>query len=151
MKKSFLPVLAACGVLLPTTTLHAASDDGFSPGKTFTFEVTKRSSIKTKGFKVTKNVQVPDGIPDLVVGQNVKFTIGAKGQLTGSGFSIKFRRGEGRVNFYSNNPTLDSAEGEAATVTKTAKGRPTEATLAFYTITFEGFIPVTHTVKYNLE
>ncbi len=156
MKQLLLPALAVCGTLLPFSQLQASgpaskSFGGFPAGKTFTFKVTDKSSIKTRGPKLTRNAAIPDGIPNFSKGQNVKFTIGEKGKLNGPGFSITYRDSRGGANFYSNNPSFSSSKGAAATVEKTSNNKPTEATLTFYKVTFSGFIPVTNTVTYELE
>ena len=149
-------MMIGCGALLPLSEMKAAEPavktyGGFTPGQTFTFTVTDRTSTKTRGTKVTKNVPVPNGIPDFAEGQTVKFTIGAKGQLKGSGFSIRYRSDKGDVNLYSNNPSTSSIAGEAATVSKTRRDRPTDATLTFYRVRFSGFVPISHFVQYDLE
>ncbi|MES2440171.1 MAG: hypothetical protein V4584_13970 [Verrucomicrobiota bacterium] len=154
MNQSLLSILIGCGTLLPLAKLEAAPGKtygGFAPGKTFTFTVDEKKSYKTKGVKLTKNAPVTDGVPDFAEGESVKFTIGKKGQLKGPGFSITHRTSEEGENFYSNNPSASSSKGDAARVEKTPKGRPTEATLTFYRISFSGFIPVTNTVTYKLE
>lgn len=156
MKTLLLPLLAGCAALLPVNSSQAAGPvgktyGGFSPGKTFTLTVTERSSVRTKGDDADKDVPVPAGWPDFQEGQKVKFTIGSKGQLTGPGFSITFRDEEGRVNTYSNNPSLSGPEGEAATVVKNRNDKPRRATLTFYKLRFSGLIPITNTVNYEFK
>ena len=152
MKSFLLPALFACGTLLPFTAAQAAETfGGFLPGKTFRLTVTERTSTKTKGTVVTKDVAIPDSIPKYAVGEEVRFRIGSNGQLTTSDFSIAYRKEEGLVNFYANKPTLSHPTGRAATVTKNSSDRPLTATLTFYKIRFSGFIPVTYTVNYVLE
>ena len=113
--------------------------------------MTERFTARTKGLKVTKNVAVPDGIPDFSVGENVKFTIGSDGQLKGPGFIITYRTDEGRFNTYADKPTLKKPKGDAATVYKSDKDKPVRAALTFYDFHFSGLIPVVVTVDYVLK
>lgn len=156
MKNLYLPLIMGCSALLPVTRLQAADPadttfGDFTAGQTFTLTVTERFTARTKGFRVTKNVAVPDGIPDFAVGDPVKFTIGSKGQLTGPGFSITYRRDEGRTNVYANRPTFRSPSGDGAVVSKSLKDRPVRAALTFYDFKFSGLIPVMTTVSYELK
>jgi hypothetical protein len=151
MKASLLPILLGFGTLLPAPAARAAEFGGFEPGQTFSFTVTDKSSNRTRGGRLTKNVPVPRGIPDFDEGQTVNFVIGARGQLTGPGFSIRFRRDEADVNFYSRNSRSSSFSGSAATVSKTRNDVPEEATLTFFRLRFSGFTPISHVVHYKLE
>ena len=156
MKTLIIPLIAGFGTFLSFSELHAAeiagrTFGGFTRGQQFTLTVTEKISIRTSGSHVTKNVPVPDGMPDFNKGRNVKFTIGKAGRLTGSGFSILFQAGKPRINIYSNNPSGFSSEGEAATVSKNSNAKPTGATLTFYKFRFSGFKPVTNSVSYVLE
>lgn len=155
MKSSLFPILAACSVLLPVGSLCAADSTttygGFVPGKTFTMTVTNATSIRTKGDDLDRDVPVPDGWPDLKVGQTMTFTIGDKGQLIAPGFSIAYKSEKDRLNLYSNNPSFSSPEGEAAAITKSRTEKPRVVRLTFYKLHFSGFTPVTHTVTYKFE
>lgn len=137
--------------MLPLHPLKAETFGGFDAGKKFALTVTDRKSTKTKGTKVTKNVSIPDGVPNFKEGQKVNFRIGSKGQLIGTDFKITFRREKGDIVFYSNHPTFSKPHGDAATVTKNSNGKPVAATLTFYRFRFSGFIPVTNTVNYVFE
>lgn len=142
--------------MLPFTQLQATgiageTFGGFARGKQFKLIVTERASIRTTGSHVTRHVAVPDGMPDFNKGRIVKFTIGKNGRLIGPGFSITYRSSKSRINYYSNNPSGFSSEGEAATVSKTSRNKPTGATLTFYKFRFSGFKPVTNSVSYVLE
>lgn len=151
MKNRLLPLLIG-GALLPFGDLSAQETYGdFTPGQTFTFTVTEKTVRKTRGTSVRRDVPVPNSIPDFAVGQNVQFTIGGRGQLKGPGFSIAFEGEEGRFNFYSNDPSFDEPNGEAATVRKSSRNRPKSATLTFYKFKFDGFVPVTTVVHYILD
>lgn len=156
MNKLLLPLIVGCGALLPFSHLQAAeiarnTYGGFAVGKQFTLTVTERTSIRTSGSHVTKHAAVPEGMPDFNKGRKVKFTIGNKGKLVGPGFSIIYRSSKSRVNIYSNNPSGITSDGQAATVSKTAKNWPTRATLTFYKFRFSGFRPVMNSVSYVLD
>lgn len=150
MKKLFLPILLGCSALLPVSQLQAAETTfgDFTPGQTFTLTVTERFTSRTKGFKVTKNVAVPNGIPDFKIGDKVKFTIGNKGQLKGPDFKITYRSDRGRYNLYANRPTLETTQGSVATVYKNSANKPTRTAVTFDRLSFSGIIPVTTTVDY---
>jgi hypothetical protein len=149
--KTSLSIIAVIGMLLPMTSLEAAPASkkigGFTAGQKFTLTVTEKRSIRTKGDDVKKNAAVPKDIPDFDKGQKVTFTIGKSGQLRGPGFSIVYRETEDRENFYANK----GRNGEVASVEKTKKNIPKEATLIFYKFSFSGIKPVTNTVKYEFE
>lgn len=156
MKTTLHPIIGICATLLPFTQLQAAESHstkfgGFEAGKKFTLTVSDRTSVRTNGRKVTKGVPVPAGIPDFRVGHDVNFTIGASGQLKGSGFSIVYRTSRSQTNFYSNNPSGFISDGQAASVSKTSTNRPKGARLVFYTFRFSGFTPITNTVTYYLD
>jgi|GEM_PF-2814555 len=151
MKTLLLPIVVATAALLPLNRLKAETFGGFGAGKKFTLTVTDRKSTMTRGILVTKNVSIPDGVPDFAEGEKVNFRIGAKGQLVGLDFKIAFRSEQGDIVIYSNNPTFSKPHGDAATVTKNSNGKPIEATLTFYRFHFSGFIPVTNTVNYVFE
>jgi hypothetical protein len=156
MKTTHHPIIAICATLLPLTQLQAAETlatkfGGFEAGKKFTLTVSNRTSVRTNGTQVTKNVSVPAGIPDFRVGRDVNFTIGASGQLKGDGFSIIYRSSRYQTNFYSNKPSGFISDGQAASVSKTSTNKPTGAKLVFYTFRFSGFTPITNTVTYYLD
>lgn len=153
MKKLLLPILLGFSALLPVTRLQAADTTfgDFTAGQTFTLTVTGRSTARTKGTHVTKNVGIPDGVPDFAVGDRVKFTIGNNGQLKGPGFTIKYRREEGHYNVYAKYPSLDSPKGSGAIVSKSPKDKPVKVALTFNRLSFSGIIPVTTSVDYVMK
>lgn len=156
VNKLLLPLLVGCGALLPFTQLQAIgigseTFGGFAKGKQFKLTITERVSTSTTGSHVNKHAAVPDGMPDFRKGRIVKFTIGKNGRLNGPGFSITYRSSSSRINYYSINPVGLSSEGDAATVFKTARNKPTGATLTFYKFQFSGFKPVSNSVSYVLE
>ncbi len=74
MKTFIIQAIACCATLLPLSQARAATVFGdFVAGQTFTLHVGSVSQIGTR----------PSTIPKFSKGQAVKFTIGAKGQLTG--------------------------------------------------------------------
>ena len=153
MKKLTLPLILGCLALLPITRTQAADTTfgDFTAGQTFTLTVTERASVRTKGLRVTRDVGVPNGVPDFAVGDQVKFTIGSNGQLKGPGFIITYRRDGGRVNTYENRPTLNSPKGSGAAVYKSLKDKPVRVALTFDSLSFSGVIPVTTTVDYVMK
>ena len=156
MKLFLMPILLGIGTLLPLSQSQAAEPatktyGGFEPGQTFSFTVTDKISNRTRGDDLTRNAPVPSGVPDFDEGQTVNFVIGARGQLKGPGFSIKFRADEADVNFYSNNRNSSRISGATAIVPKTHDDKPTDATLTFFRLRFSGFTPITHYVRYELE
>ena len=156
MKNLLLPLLLGCSALLPATLLQAAAPAAttfgdFTAGQTFTFTVTERHTARTKGFHVTKNVGVPNGIPDFKIGDQVKFTIGSNGQLKGPGFNITYRRDEGKVNVYAKYPSATTTKGSGAVVSKSPKNKPVKVAMTFNRLNFSGIIPVTTTVDYVMK
>jgi hypothetical protein len=149
--KTSISLIAILGMLLPMTSLEAAPASkkfgGFTAGQKFKLTVTEKKSVKYKPGSGKKNVAVPKGIPDFAKGETITFTIGKSGQLKGSGFSIVYRESGNGENYYAN----EGRNGEVASVEKTKKNVPTEATLIFYKNTFSGIRPVNYTVKYELE
>ncbi len=98
MKTLLLPLAVCCAALLPFAQVNAANPadvklyGGFPKGMTFTFKVMNVTSAKADIIRGTIKASVPNGIPKFKKGQNVTFTIGTKGALTGPGFSISFDR-----------------------------------------------------------
>ncbi len=153
MKTTLLLIAASAAWLAnsPVQAVEPKTFGTFHAGDTFSLRVTERSSIRAKGDDAPKAAPVPPGVPNFSKGQKVQFTIGARGQLKGSGFSIKFKGRVGVVNAYVNDPSWSAPEGDAATVVKTEEDAPSHATLTFYRFSFSGFIPVLKTVRYQLE
>ena len=152
MKKLIFQAIACCAVLLPIAKVQAATYGGWAPGKTFTFTVTERVTAKTVGTKVTQNVAVPSGIPDYKKGQVVKFTIGAKGQLTGpDGLSLPFKQDAITANVYGTLPTATKPNPNIGQVFKTAKNKPVSVALSFFKVSISGYTPTTTTVVYTLK
>ncbi|MEO7097927.1 MAG: hypothetical protein ABI162_01100 [Luteolibacter sp.] len=150
MKKLLFQAIVCCATLLPLAQANAKTYGGWLPGKTFTFTVTERVTAKTVGAKVTKNVAVPAGIPNFKKGAKVKFTIGAKGQLTATGMSLPFKEDATTANVYATLPTAANPRANVGQVYKNGK-KPTGVSLSFIKVTLSNFIPTTTTVVYVLE
>ena len=140
--------------MLPFAPLQAANPvgktyGGFAPGKTFTFTVTERISTKTTGTTVVKKAAIPNGIPNYKKGQQVKFTIGDRGQLKAKGFTMKFKSDGGTANAYAT--TTTTTEPNVGLVYKTAKNKPTGVSLSFFKVSISGFTVSTNAVYYTLE
>lgn len=148
-----LPLLVVSATLFLTALLHAApfgstteigvdsiSIGEFPVGKTFTLKVTNVYSVKGPESDPLAQIptDVPGGIPKFKKGQNVKFTIGAKGQLEGPGFSMKFVLDEGFGNSYLYKNKGDVNHPGTGHVSKNAKNNPTRVDLSFFKSVFEG-------------
>ena len=151
MKKLLFQAIVCCATLLPLAQANAKTYGGWLPGKTFTFTVTERITAKTVGAKVTKNVAVPAGIPNFNKGAKVKFTIGAKGQLTATGMSLPFKTDAGTANAYATLPTASNPQANVGQVYKNSANKPLGVSLSFFKVTISGFTPSTTTVVYTLE
>jgi hypothetical protein len=155
MKKILLQTIVGCSALLSFGLAQAASGPvgktygGFAPGKTFTFTVTQKTSTKTTGLTVIKKAAVPNGIPNYAKGQQVKFTIGDRGQLTAKGFSMKFKSDGGTANAYATTST--TTQPNVGLVHKNLKNRPTGVSLSFFKVSISGFTVSTNAVYYTLE
>src|SRR5687768_12317179 len=90
MKQLLLKAAICCAVLSPITS-QAATFGDFKPGQTFTLTVSSRSATKIVGSSPPTKSAIPPNVPKFTVGQKVKFTIGAKGELIGSKFSMTFK------------------------------------------------------------
>lgn len=150
MKKLFLQMLITVSSLFPLTQIQAATFGGFAPGKTFTFTVKTHTSQRIKGSTVTQNVAIPTGIPKFANGQKIKFTIGAKGQLTGPGFSIPFKTGTATENDYAKPLSGTLATPDTSLIYKSAPGTPMGVLLFFYKQQLSGAVPVINAVEYTL-
>ncbi len=88
--------------------MQAANKSDFATGKIFTLTVKGKAGIGA----------VPSGIPNFKFGQKVKFTIGANGELKGSGFSILYTDGVPAQNNYANKSTPTALLPHQAVVKK---------------------------------
>ena len=149
MKTLLLKAIVCCAAILPISQAQAGKLFGeFAPGKTFTLTVTEVVSVKGSLGGVSKKAAVPAGIPKFTKGQKVKFTIGAKGQLTGNGFSIPFETDGGTSNAYVTLPTATKTMADIGTVYKTETNRPSGAALSFFKVRMEGFNSTVWSVNY---
>lgn len=155
MKSLIINTIACCALLLPITQAQAAGAGstfgGFTPKQTFSLTVDYVAAGTIVGNKITKGPVAP-GIPKFKKKQIVKFTIGAKGQLTGPGFSIPFDKetSSAAENNYNNFPLKDKQAGNGALVMKT-NGVPSAATLVLSKNTIKGTKVTTNTVTYALS
>jgi hypothetical protein len=158
MKSLIINTLACCAFLLPITQAQAAGAGstfgGFTPKQTFSLKVNYVGAGTIVGDKITKG-PVPTGLPKFKTNQIVKFTIGAKGQLTGPGFSIPFKKNASTAaeNNYNNFPLGDKQAPNGAVVFKNSgpdkNGAPSGATVVLSKNTVKGTTMTTGTVTYG--
>ena len=151
MKKLLFQALACAAVLLPFSQVQAKTYGGFRPGKTFTFTVQEVVSIKAVGFNKPVKAPIPAGVPKFKKGQKVKFTIGAKGQLTATGLSIPYKADGGSANVYSVVKTGANPSTNLAQVFKNTRSRPIGVALTFVRGKYSGFTTTTNSVTYTLR
>lgn len=160
MKTLLINALACAALILPFSQVQAAgagkSFGGFKPKQTFSFKVTSVASVKTVGASASK-APIPAGIPKFKLKQTVKFTIGAKGQLTGPGFSIPFLKsgssagGNGYTNVVAGSresPIVGLVIKNQGTVNT---GAPASASIIFSKYTVKGTTVTTNAVTYYFE
>lgn len=162
MKTIIATLLVAFGAVLPVTQIQAApigntaqfakkTYGGFAVGKKFSFKVTALSSSSADLQGVVKKAPIPAGVPKFKKGQKVKFTIGAKGELKGPGFSIPFKSTSDSANSYVIAPTAKKPNGDIGVVHKTVNHKPTAANLSFFKTTGSGFGTKVYSVTYILQ
>jgi len=152
MKKQLLKAVAVCALLLPLNQADAKTFGTFKPKMTFTLKVTEKISgeVDLSG-KVIKPGTVK-GVPSYKKGEKIKFKIGNKGQLTGpDGLSLPFKQDAGTANVYYIPPSRDNPSGDIGQVYKNTKNKPIAASLTFFKVTINNFVPKTQTVVYTLE
>lgn len=158
MKTLLTALIVTCGAIVATPQASAAQFakaakkfGDFSVGQKFSFPVKEIVSAKqTLGGKPVKTA-VPSGIPKFKKGQKVQFTIGKKGELTGKGFSIKFKSDGGTSNAYANIPSQKKPQADTGIVFKTAANKPNAVALTFFKVELKGFQTTTTTVHYTLQ
>lgn len=137
MKSLMIKFIACAALFLPFSQVQAAGAGktfgGLKPKQTFSLKVTKVESLKKTGTGDSQ-VPIPAGFPQLKVGQTVKFTIGAKGQLTCPFFSLPFRAAnpEEKSNSYGNGNVTPSKVTKIGEVVIDKKGNPVIAHITFY-------------------
>ena len=155
--KNIIRIVAVAAALLPLGQLQAKTFGGFAPKKTFTMKVTTKFVAESPLNGPSVIVPVPKGMLDLTVGQTVKFTIGAKGQLTAKGLEVPFepRSTLEMANDYDNQParpTTQSKKNAAyGVIFKNSKGEPVTAELKFYKRQGKGLKAASTAVVYKLE
>jgi hypothetical protein len=160
MKTLMINTIACCALLLPVSQVQAAGAGktfgGFKPKQTFAFKVSSVASVRTVGAKVSK-VPVPAGIPNFKLKQTVRFTIGAKGQLTGPGFSIPFysKNSSAAGNGYTNVTPGNNESPIVGLVLKNQgsanAGTPASASIIFSKYSVQGTKVTTNAVTYYFE
>jgi hypothetical protein len=121
---------------------------GFTPKQTFSFKVEDRQSFESKGPVTVQTFLIPAAIPKFNVGQKVKFTIGAKGQLQGPGFSLPLEMDNKDYNQYLTSPTRGNPIPDTALLTKASSGKVRQIALYFYDKKARG---PSHSVTYLLK
>jgi hypothetical protein len=128
---------------------------GWAAGKTFTYTVTGATAAAKGMTGDPYPVAVPKGIPSYKVGEQVKFTIGKKGELLApKGLKISFQADGITSNQYVNIPTAKAPTPHFAFVLKNpSTNEPTGGVqLTFYQIKRgKGFSITTTTVSYSLN
>lgn len=152
MKTNPLACFALCMAIF-SASAHAAWPigkrfGGFTPKQTFSFKVEDRQSFESKGSVTVQTFLVPAAIPKFNVGQKVKFTIGAKGQLQGPGFSLPLEMDNKDYNQYLTSPTRGNPIPDTALVTKASSGKVRQIALYFYDKKAKG---PRHSVTYLLK
>lgn len=160
MKKLLINTLACAALILPFSQAQAAGAGrtfgGFKPKQAFTLKVAGVSSSKTVGASVSK-APIPAGIPKFKINQNVKFTIGTKGQLTGPGFSIPFYPA-GATAAANNYTNVTQGRKESPMIAQVYKsqdtvnaGAPTYVSIIFSKYTVKGRTVTVNSVTYSFE
>jgi hypothetical protein len=105
---------------------------GFSAGQTFTLTVEDKQSFHTRGGETVRISRVPTGIPDLGVGQTVRFRIGEKGRLRGPLFSLNLERSYRGYNQYLSRSTARNRTQDTAILTKKSARGVRQIAIYFY-------------------
>jgi len=158
MKKLLLRAFALIAAVLPLTVAQAAPQPpkifgDFAAGKTFTFTVTTAETATTTGFGGTpvSSPNAPAGVPNLIVGQQVTFVIGKKGELIGPGFKIGFLEGDIGANAYVNKPKKGAQPTVAAVHKDTTTNAPTAVSMNFFTFKLSKRVPTVTMTTYILQ
>ena len=156
MKTVFFNLLACTAALLPLARANAAGPTsktfgGFAPGTKATLTVDKVESTKLQNFVSTK-CPVPAGVAKFKKGQQVKFTVGPKGEWTGPNINLPFVKDNGPSNNYMKHRSANFNSDEAD-VFKDTLNHPVGADFLLYKETHGGLgtIPVVYTVKYTFS
>ncbi len=157
--KTIIKLIAVATALLPLGQLQAKTFGGFAPKKTFTLKVTNKFVSQSKTIEGSESivVPVPEGIVKLSVGQPVKFTIGAKGQLVFKGFEVPFESegSDSILTCYDNQPKKPTPQSmrdfSQCAIAKDFMGQPLFVELKFYQTRGKGLNKTVTGVIYRLE
>ncbi|MGC4017402.1 MAG: hypothetical protein QM755_23250 [Luteolibacter sp.] len=123
---------------------------GFAKGLTFTFQVKEKLSSSTQGTTVNPTAPIPSSVPNFALGQNVTFTIGAKGELKTTKTNIPYLADGITANQYTVKPTRTNLNPSTAIVWKSGT-TPTAVNLNFITVKMGRPFPTVTTVTYILQ
>jgi len=159
MRTLLLSLFTICALFVPMHQAEAKKPKpkpvygGFTAGKTFTFTVGEVVSSATSGTQVITPAPPVKGIPKFVAGQQVKFTIGKKGELKGPGFNIKFQPGGDSIaaNIYVNKPKKNASPVTATVHKDTTTGEPIAVSLSFFSFKLVKRVPQVTSVYYVLD
>ncbi|RYD48475.1 MAG: hypothetical protein EOP85_03450 [Verrucomicrobiaceae bacterium] len=154
MKNLLIALFVSSAALVPATVHSAPASQtsrsekkygGFKAGDKFTLRVTDVDIVKIGGKR-------PDDIPHFNKGDRIRFTIGKKGQLTGSkDIRLDFDDSTRKRNDYEkirSNPTKLSGFGY---INKTQAGNALRGKLTFTIVSFDNFFPTRYRVTYTLK
>jgi len=135
--KLFSLIRLAIAAILLTASAQAASPAGkrfagFVAKEIITLTIQDRQSYQTEGSKTTQTLVVTGNVPKFHVGQTIKFTIGAKGQLKGPGFILNLGEGNADYNQYVSAASAKKVNQDAAILTKNSSGGTQQIVLYFY-------------------
>ena len=152
MNPFFLKAIIFCAAILPFSQVQAAKMfGGFEAGQTFRLVVKERTSVKRVGFSGAEtNVGIPSNVPNFVVGQSVKFSIGKKGQLKVAGLVLRLENATYGSNDYLIPPSANR-KIRTATIEKDFSRNAIGGTLIFVNVAYAGLNTTTTTVTYTFD
>ncbi len=140
MKTLLTTLIIACSAVLPISSVQAAPAAEFvefAAKKYGNFKAGDEFTLKVKNVTiVSSNGKIHPKMPTFRKGQNIKFKIGKKGELTGSGFSINYAYITGDVHDYLSGGDPYKLIGSAK-VTK-GTGKPKAASVTFNLVVISG-------------
>lgn len=152
MKNLLLKTITLCALMIPLARSEAATPGGLKPGTSFKLTVTTRSSTKTGTSGTDTHARVPSGIPNFKKGQQVKFTVGANGQLKADAMSIPIFFTEPLRNTYiSKLKTNSSTTISTGVLTKRKKLLPEALHLSFSRTSVSALQWEVQNVSYDLK
>lgn len=164
MKTLFTAIVVCLGTLAPlaqaqsvdaapaAASIEFKSFGGFPSGKQFTLKVEETIFAKASLTGSGPLKKAPAGLPNYKKGQNIKFKIGKKGELTGPGFSMKLEDSSDASNVYTSgiNKKSPTTRPNVAIVYKDTKGKAIGVALSFYKFDIKGLQTTTYTAFYSL-